>query len=137
VGPNDPETLGAAANLAMAYQAAGKPEQARPLLEETLKRMQDKLLPASLHPECDEQPGQCLSRGGPTGSSAAAPGGGRGTPEGPPGADHALTLAAMKNLASTYYQTAGRLDQAQRLFEETLRRTEAKRGRGIRRRSAR
>ena len=49
LGPQDPETLASMGNLANAYQAAGRLNDAMPLFEETLKLRKAKLGPE--HPD--------------------------------------------------------------------------------------
>ena len=63
LGPEHPDTLFSMNNLALAYQAAGKPDLALPLFEETLKLKKAKLGPE--HPDTltqHEQPRQGVSR---------------------------------------------------------------------------
>jgi tetratricopeptide (TPR) repeat protein len=120
LGPDHPDTLTITNNLAAAYQAAGKLDQALPLYEETLKFMQAQWGP--------DDPHTLTSMNNLAAAYQAAGRFQQALPlfletvrllKAKRGHDHPVTINCMNNLAQAY-QAAGQLDQALPLFEETL-----------------
>ena len=120
LGPDHPDTLASRNNLAGAYQAAGRLDDAIPLYEQTLEDHTRILGP--------HHPNTLTSRNNLAGAYRDA---GRLDDAIPLyeqiledstrilGPDHPDTLISRNNLASAY-QDAGRLDDAIALFEQTL-----------------
>jgi tetratricopeptide (TPR) repeat protein len=128
LGPDDPETLTAMHNLAMAYQIAGKPELATALSEETFKRRKEKL--GADDPETLRSMGEFAFSYQQTGKMNLA------LPlfeeslklrKAKLGANDPGTLAAMNDLA-TGYLSLGKLDLALPLCEEAYKLSKAKLG---------
>jgi eukaryotic-like serine/threonine-protein kinase len=128
LGPDDPETLIRASNLAEAYQAAGKRDLALPLLEETLKTRKSKLGPD--HPSTLISMNNLAHAYGQAGRLDMA------LPlleetlklrRAKLGLDHPQTLNSMGNLGMGYMK-AGKLDLALPLLEETLKLRKAQLG---------
>jgi tetratricopeptide (TPR) repeat protein len=120
LGATHPDTLGYRSNLADAYQAAGRPDEAIPLFERTLadrKQIQGQTHPDTLTSRDNlaaayRDAGR-LDEAIPVLEQTLA------DSERVLGATHLSTLASRSNLAATY-QDAGRLDEAIPLFERTL-----------------
>ena len=120
LGQDHPHTLGAAHNLADAYQTVGRLDQAIPLFEQTLTDRQRLLSLEHLDTLCSanslayayQAAGQ-LEQAIPLHEQTL------GDCRRLLGDDHPDTLTSANNLAYTYKE-AGRLDQAIPLFERTL-----------------
>jgi eukaryotic-like serine/threonine-protein kinase len=129
LGPDHPDTLTAMGELAHAFQAAGKLDQALPMFRETLTLTKAKLGPD--HPDTllsmnnlafayyfDSNLDLALPLFEETLKLEKVR----------LGPDHPLTLSTMSNLAEAY-RAAGKLDLALPLLEQTLKLIKAKRGR--------
>jgi tetratricopeptide (TPR) repeat protein len=128
LGPDHPDTLQSMSNLAMAYQTAGKRDQALSLFDETLRLRKARLGPD--HPDTLQSMNDVAVVYQDAGKQDLA------LPllketlklmKARLGPDHPDTLNCMNSLAWAY-QLTGKLDLALPLFEETLRLRKAKFG---------
>ena len=128
LGADHPDTLSAKNSLGLAYESAGKFDQALPLLEQTLKlakaaRAPTIPIPSTTWPAWRRPTGPPASWTRPCRSSRRR----SSSKKAKLGPDHPKTLNSMNNLALGY-SDAGKLDKALPLFEETLTLRKAKNG---------
>jgi serine/threonine protein kinase len=128
LGPDHPDTLTSMSDLALAYQAAGKPDFAVPLYQEALRKMSAKLGPDHrITLQSANNLVVTYLEAGKLNLALTLLQETVAKMQAKLGPDHRTTLAGMGNLASAY-QAAGELDLAVTLFNETFQKHKAKLG---------